>query len=121
MLKRILITLGACLWVGTIGVGFDVLNTYDSTPGAQQKAPLRWPTTTNLKLSKNKLTLLMMLHPNCACSKASVTELTRVLTKSHNLVETRVLFSVPENKKWGDKTLWNQVKNLPGVELIIDE
>jgi hypothetical protein len=97
---------------------------FQATPGAQgREAPLHWPTgVDNIARKPSRFTLVMTLHPQCPCSRASLHELAQLMARSEGQVDAHILFVKPQGAPadWCDGDLWRQAKDLPGVEVSID-
>src|SRR6266481_530299 len=70
------------LWLGALGVTLPVLWSYESAPGEGAGAPARWPSDSRIPLDRTRPTLLVFLHPRCPCSRATATELERLLAST---------------------------------------
>lgn len=85
MRKSQVIFIFACLlWVFAIGLGLYVMMKHEVSPGEPAKPPVKWPKDSKIKLSSDKDTLVMFIHPQCPCSRASLEQLTP-LTNLNNL------------------------------------
>jgi hypothetical protein len=64
----------------------------------------------------------MLVHPRCSCSRASLQELTRLLTRFQGQFSTFVLFYTPAGTTdtWEKTALWHTAAALPGVHTIRD-
>ncbi|MEQ9500198.1 MAG: hypothetical protein RIT81_25210 [Deltaproteobacteria bacterium] len=74
------------LGVGAAGVAWAGL--YASTPVAGAEAPASWPAV-SLALDANDPTLVLFLHPGCACSRATLRELERAYASVGAVFPTR--------------------------------
>lgn len=74
--SKLSIAIACLLWAISIGVGLYLLMHHEITPGAPPKAPpFKFPKDSKLKLSSDKDTLVMFVHPQCPCTKASLKQL----------------------------------------------
>jgi hypothetical protein len=96
---------------------------YDNTPGVAAAAPLRWPTNSRIELASNQNTLVMLAHPKCPCTRASIGELSRLMTHSQGRLTAYVLFLKPAGSSadWYQTDLWKSAASIPGVTTLIDE
>jgi hypothetical protein len=64
----------------------------------------------------------MILHPQCPCSKASVSELAGIMAHAAGRMDAHVLFVDPANAPagWLDGDLWRQAKAIPNVVVSVD-
>src|ERR671926_1631702 len=94
--KNRLILLAACaLWLFVIGAGIKIIWGYESTPGVAASAPDRWPADSRIKPDAGRPTLVMLAHPHCPCTRASIGELARLMTQAQGRVTAYVLFVKP--------------------------
>ena len=112
----------AVLWLFAVGAGIRILARYESTPGNRGPAPVLWPSETTLRRDSTRATLVMVLHPRCPCSRASLGELAELMAQSQDLVSTTVLFYQPAGfqEGWAKTDLWRRAGAIPGVSRIID-
>jgi hypothetical protein len=96
---------------------------YQSSAGTQTNAPAVWPVQSHICASSNKATLLMILHPHCPCSRASVRELNQLMAKCEGLIEAHVIFVKPHGfaEGWEKSDLWKAAASIPGVSIHCDD
>jgi hypothetical protein len=107
------------LWALCVGAGLVAMVKYETTPGAAAVPPAKIAVPG--KTAKDRL--LLFLHPQCACSLATVGELERVLDRAHASLETTVYFYKPSSEPESfcvGTPLWNKAKNLTGTSLQVD-
>ena len=69
---------GVALWSVAVGFGIRTLASYETTPGVQASTPAMWPES---RLPRGAgFTVVMFLHPECRCSRASLGELAKLDT-----------------------------------------
>jgi hypothetical protein len=109
-------------WVGCVGIGFAALIKYSSTPGPQAKLPSQWPALFPFRPQKQGITLVLSLHPQCPCSRATVGELERLMTMQASGVRAFLLMVKPVDApdNWEITDLWNQTRHIPGVVVMLD-
>jgi hypothetical protein len=114
--------LGAC-WLGTVAAGLWVVRAYDNTPGVSAAAPGRWPAGTHLIPAGTGPTLVMLAHPMCPCTRASLDELAEALARSTTAAKTYVLFIRPAGfaDGWERSDLWQRAARIPGVTPVGDD
>jgi hypothetical protein len=123
--KTILLTavLGI-VWAGAIAVGLRVLFKYETSPGSVGIAPALWPANSSIALAKDRPTLVMLAHPHCPCTRASVGELAQLLARLQGKVQAYVLFYTPRDSdsesKWEKTDLWRSAAQIPGVTVLSD-
>jgi hypothetical protein len=113
----------AAVWLAAAGASLAVLAAYDFRSGAAATAPSDWPADTRLARSSDGPTLLMLAHPKCSCTVASLDELAEVLTRASTRPKTYVVFLKPEGFEagWEQTALWQRAAALPGVTPVRDD
>src|SRR6185295_15290230 len=96
------------LWLLAIAGGLVVLARYDNTPGSAPGAPPVWPVEAAVQPAKDKATLLVFAHPQCPCTRATISELAQVMTRGDGKLVANVLFLSPKGMpdKWIKSDLW---------------
>lgn len=120
--KLILATsLFAIVWIAAVAFGLRTLSHYENTPGRVGELPRTWPAT-QIELAKNRPTLVMLAHPHCPCTAASVSELAQIMAGLQGRVAAYVLFVKPREAgtDWEDTDLRRSVDAIPGVQAVID-
>jgi len=95
---------------------------YDYTAGAAGQAPALWPTASGIQRAARGATLVMVAHPKCPCTRASLDELAALMAENHGTVTARVLFFRPEGTAddWAQTALWQAASAIPGVTVSSD-
>jgi hypothetical protein len=67
--------------------------------------------------------LVVALHPQCPCSRATVAELARLLAHAPEPPDVHVLFVAPADVEdaWVRAGLWQAVADLPGLHVVRDD
>jgi hypothetical protein len=117
-----IIRLGVGLWLGVIGPGVWALWAYAGRPAQPAAAPIQWPETSHLERDPQRPTLVMLLHPRCACSRASLSELSRLMARVDGKVTAHVAIQVPAGAgdEWTDTDLWHIARTIQGVRVSAD-
>ena len=84
---------------------------------------MTWPGDTGLTRDANSMTLLMVLHPHCPCSRASIGELAELMAHSQKRLQAWVMFVRPGayDDDWAKTDLWRSAAAIPGVKAIVDD
>ena len=90
--RRVLWTL-LFVWLASVGTGLAWLMAYDNTPGAPADAPATWPADSALSRDTSGPTLVMLAHPRCDCTRASIGELAELLARAGHRPRTFVVRS----------------------------
>src|SRR5918912_2560933 len=120
--RSVLLAAGV-LWLFVVGAGVRILWGYESTPGVSAAAPDRWPADSRIKLASDRATLVMLAHPRCPCTRASIGELSRLMTQAQGRVTAYVLFVRPPNSSdgWEQTDLLTSAGAIPGVSVVRDD
>ncbi len=121
--KRFVIFTSMTLWLLLVGIGLAVLWDYENTPGVAAKPPVSWPAETRIERAKDKPTLLMLAHPHCPCTRASIGELALLMAHSQGRLTAYVLFLKPAgfSEEWEKTDIWQSASRIPGVKAVIDD
>lgn len=114
----------ACaVWTLVVGVGLGLLWAYENAPGPVVSAPSRWPADSRLQMATDRPTLLMLAHPRCPCTRASIGELSRLMTQARGRLTTYVLFLKPaaSSDDWEKTDIWQSAASIPGVIVVVDD
>ena len=96
---------------------------YDNAPGVAASAPQEWPGHTTLVRASDRPTLVLLAHPQCDCTRATLDELAEVLARAPRPPKTYVLFLRPAGfaAGWEQTPLWRTAKSLPDVTVLRDD
>jgi hypothetical protein len=111
------------VWALGVGYGMHRLWQYKTTAGAKAEARSSWPASTKLTRSPDHATLVMMAHPYCPCTRASVSELSVLMTQLQGRVSAYVVFDIPESETadFEENDLWRTAAAIPGVTVVRDD
>lgn len=121
--QKVVIPVGIAVWLTALGSGFHRLAAYSLQPG-ETPPPTSitdWPTGLVIERSPDRPIAIVTLHPECPCSKATLSELERIATRSPSLRLYAVFEaydSLPEEIR--DSALWNQAVSIPGLTALTD-
>lgn len=120
---RIILITVCAVWALTTGAGIRLLWAYENKPGPATTAPATWPTESKVRRATDRPTLIMLVHPRCPCSRASIGELARLMAQAQGRVTTYVLFVKPAGTAadWEKTDLWRSAAGIPGVTVIVDD
>lgn len=110
------------LWLAVVTTGLILLWQYQSTPGAVGAHAQAWPIDSGLRRAPAPATLVMAVHPRCVCSRASIGELARLMTRVQGRLSARVICIRPPGfpAGWEQTDLWHSAAAIPGVTVIAD-
>jgi hypothetical protein len=108
-------------WVALIACASVVLWRYSSAPGSIDEGPARMPAEFRDETGPDQFVLLMAVHPRCPCSRATIAELSKILTHSPRVCRPVLLAFKPgtEPDSWIETGLCRDARLL-GAEIQID-
>ena len=110
-------------WCLCVGVGLRALHSYESTPGAPGRPAGVWPEGSVVRFDPSRINLVMLAHPRCPCTRASVEGLASLLSGARDgLVTAHVLFYRPggADASWGETETRRRAAAIPGVRALDD-
>jgi hypothetical protein len=120
---RVWVPLLGSIWLVAATAGLWVLWQYDNTPGERARAPEHWPAPTKLTRATDRPTLIVLAHPHCTCTRASLGELAEAIARARTPPRTYVLFMAPTSfaDGWENTDLWRTAAGIPGVTVVRDD
>ncbi len=120
---RSLILVSGALWLFAVGLGLGILLNYENTPGAPGAPPATWPADSRIQRTRGLPTLVMLVHPRCPCTRASVEELAQLMAHCQGLLTAHVLFLKPAgfSEDWTQTDLYRSAAMIPGVRVACDD
>jgi hypothetical protein len=134
---RVGIALGVLAWLGGLAWGLQKIQDYSSTPGIAAKAPSNWPGSALVSPRAGRATLVMFMHPQCSCTRASLEELRTILDKAgvvkagldtagvdeaRGKISAWVVVLQPPgmSEEWAHSETWETAREMPGVTVVTD-
>jgi hypothetical protein len=120
--KKPLVLAGIAVWLTFVSVGFGALWKYATTPGINANPPQQWPAHTKLDRRPGHPILLIFLHPECECSRATLGELAILMAHEQGVLDAVALFTMPDSEadQWGKSGLLTAARAIAGVRVIED-
>jgi hypothetical protein len=114
--------LAALGWMGVTVLGMFCLWRYANTPGEAAGAPDYWPQDALIQLVPNQPTLVVFAHPHCPCTRASLSQLARLMAKCRGKVTPTIVFYKPNDaaEGWEQTDLWRTAAAIPGANVVCD-
>ena len=118
-------TIGLCLaaWVLAVAAGTKVTWDYQTTAAAPGEPARTWPAASRVPPpAGGRPTVVLVAHPQCPCTRATVLELSRLLSRLRGRVSAHVLFYRPSEfpAGWERTDVWEAVERIPGVGVHVD-
>lgn len=110
------------LWIGLALSGVIALTRYHLTPTMAAEPPATRPSVDGFSFAPGKPTLVMVVHPLCPCSRASMHQLADIAGKWRNALAVSVVFAEPSELKTEgpDGELWKIASDISGATLLRD-
>jgi hypothetical protein len=121
--RRLQLCLAATLWFVGVGAGLWMLWAFDNAPGVSAHPPGTWPADTSLVRAKGRPTIVLLAHPRCSCTGATLGELAEALARARTRPKTYILFLKPDgfSNGWEQTDLWRTAASLPDVTVLRDD
>jgi hypothetical protein len=110
------------VWLVASVAGLAALLRYAGGAGTPADSQRHWPTDSALVANREGGTLLMFIHPQCPCTRASLGELEKVVARCHDALTTYVVVVGPTDAddSWSHGELWSAASAIPFVNLFDD-
>jgi hypothetical protein len=120
--RNFVIALAAIIWVATVLISYRSVRAFESTPGAPADARASWPANAGVERNLSGPTLVMLAHPHCSCSRASVAELAEIIARGPRNLQTVVFVFRPHDFQagWERTAVWNAAAKLPNTRVVVD-
>ena len=120
---RVLLLAGTILWLLVISIGLWMLWGYENTPGKAAEPPREWPADSKILPARDHATLVILAHPHCPCTRATIGELASIMAHSQGRLTAYVLFLKPRgfSEEWEKSDLCQSAASIPGVTAVIDD
>lgn len=111
------------LWLAGVCSGMVLLWNYNHAAGAPATPPALWPGQSSIRLAKDQYTLIMLAHPRCPCTRATLEELSKLMAYSRGRLKVYLLLVNPKDhpESWSKSDLWFAAARIPSVTVMIDE
>lgn len=118
----------AVVWFGAVVAGFAWLLSYSFSSPLGAEAPDSWPESTTLDFETGTPALVMLAHPRCPCTRASLGALEKIALRCGSNLHTHVVFVLPPEgaaanadlQAWTESGLWQRAERIPGVRVHPD-
>jgi hypothetical protein len=112
----------AGVWIAAVAYGQRVLLNYDFAAAPAANAPAQWPAQSSLPRTSGLPTIVMVAHPHCPCTRATIEELAIIMARVHDHATADVVFVHPHgfSETWEKTDLWQSAARIPGVSVYSD-
>jgi hypothetical protein len=109
-------------WAVGVAIGGWKLWGFDATAGTPAKAQAMWPAEAQLARRAALPALVLLVHPHCPCSRATIGELARLTADGHGKLTATVVMLRPADSAegWEQTDLWRSAAAIPGVTVVPD-
>lgn len=109
------------VWVVLVLAGSWALLRFNFEAGSKGTIPKTWPDGTKLPYP-HEPTLVLAVHPRCACTRATLGELQIILARAKAHVVADVLMYRPaiSAREWSDSDVASLAREISGVTVIED-
>ena len=122
-LRTAAIAVCVAAWLTGASAGVHTLMLYAYTPAPTAPVVVaQWPASLAAQAPARRPLLVMFIHPQCACSRASLSELAVIATQIHQAAEIRVYVARPTGTPdgWEQTDLLRDAARIPGATVVVD-
>ncbi|HET6249431.1 MAG TPA: hypothetical protein VFE47_17195 [Tepidisphaeraceae bacterium] len=121
-LRMVLCTAGGSIWAAGVAFGLWRFWQYEQTPGRAARPVATLPADEQAPAEHRLPTLLLSIHPQCPCSRATISELDRLMAECQGKVRAVVLMERPAGMPpgWEQSDLWRSAAAIRGVTVQVD-
>lgn len=121
-IPRFLLLPAGLAWVAAVACGAVWMLDYQFRPGAAGAPAPSWPAASGIRRGRDGAQLVMVVHPRCPCTRASLAELEHVLARAPRSLSATLLFYRPREfaPGWEQSDLWRRAAAMPGVSVLAD-
>lgn len=116
---------GVILWSTSVVCGFWIIALYENEPAKAQTGMVVWPEGVNLPVIPSKMPLLLFIHPKCPCTRATLSELDRLLPDISSRVSPILISYEPSDPalavEWRNTINVRYFDQTPGVQKVFDK
>lgn len=110
------------VWCTLVFASLGGLAFYGSIPGQAATAASQWPTDSTILPAEDTNAVLVFVHPQCFCTRATIDQLQRAFVARPKSASTTVVVYAPSTQpeSWCDTSLVRLCKTLPGATVVLD-
>jgi hypothetical protein len=113
----------ALLWTAALALGLWIMRTYGNNhPDELLNVPSAWPPGIDLQRDPNRLTLLLVVHPDCDCTRQALAALDRIAVRCANRLAARIVFTHAQGdpEALRQSETWQVAAHIPSAEVSVD-
>jgi hypothetical protein len=118
-MRRALVHSAIVLWGFSLSAGFALVERHAAVAAMPASGLRSWPANTALSRSPHGATLLGFIHPRCPCSRATLRQLERVLSRSP-YARVEVIYRDDPGADLHATDAWALGARIPGARRVID-
>lgn len=109
-------------WVVILVAGMALFMRYENRAGIEAEPPGEWPVASRIQKTNDRSTLLVLAHPHCPCTRATINELARLVARVGDRLAVYVIFTKPAGVEqgWEQSDTWTSAAEIPGVKVVSD-
>jgi len=117
-----LAAIAAGAWLAIAALGQRAMLNYDYASALPGAPPEKWPATSEVPHIPGLPTIVVVAHPRCPCTRATIEELAKLMARVHDRATAAVVFVRPHEfaEGWEKTDLWTNAVRIPGVTVISD-
>lgn len=110
------------VWMIAVVFGMRAILNYENTAGAPGDPPMKWPARSHIPRTAGLPTIVVIGHPKCPCTRATIGELALIMAHLHNRATAVAVFVRPHDAPdgWDDTDLRRSAAAIPGVTVMTD-
>jgi hypothetical protein len=119
---RLVVTGAAILWALVVMAGLGAVHSYELTPGQAAIRQSQWPQASHVQADPERANLVLLAHPRCPCTRASLDELARIAARCRDVVAVHIVFFRPGGapRQWGLTDLRRRAEAIAGARVLDD-
>jgi hypothetical protein len=120
-LNRVLAVVGV-FWLLAVSAGLRAMLDYEDRPAEPSEPLMEWPNVSKISRKPGLPTVVVFAHPKCPCTRATIGELSILMTRLQGKATAIVYFVRPANfpNAWEKTELWHNAEAIPGVSVFSD-
>jgi hypothetical protein len=121
--RRIFASAVAVVWCLALVPGIWYLLAFETTPGLQSSPASAWPAHFVTDQDPRLPTLVVALHPRCACSQATLAQLEEAAKHFEHAYNAILLIDVPRGAdyQWREVSFYREAQKALHAKVILDE